>query len=40
VTAYPGKDVEKKKYSSIAGENTSCYNSSANQFGSSSENKT
>jgi hypothetical protein len=40
VTAYAGKDVEKKEHSSIAGGIASCYNHSGNQFGGSSENWT
>jgi hypothetical protein len=40
VTANAGKDVKKEEYSSIAGEITSWYNNSGNQFGGSSENWT
>jgi hypothetical protein len=40
VTADSGKDVEKKKHSSIAGKIASLYNHSGNQSGSSSENWT
>jgi hypothetical protein len=38
MTAHPGKDVEKKEHSSIAGGITSWHNHSENQSGSSSEN--
>jgi hypothetical protein len=40
VTADAGKDVEKEKHFSIAGEIASLYNHSGNQFGSSLENWT
>jgi hypothetical protein len=40
VSADVGKDVEKEKYSSIAGRIASWYNHSGKQFGSSSENQT
>jgi hypothetical protein len=40
VTAYAGEDVDKEKYSSIAGRIASWYNHSESQFGSSSENWT
>jgi hypothetical protein len=40
VTADPGKDVEKEKYSSIVGGIASWYNHCGNQYGSSSENLT
>jgi hypothetical protein len=40
VTADAGKDVEKEKHSSIAGEIANWYNHSGNQFGGSSENWT
>jgi hypothetical protein len=39
VTAHAGEDVEKDKYSSIAGRIASWYNHSGNQFGGSSENQ-
>jgi hypothetical protein len=38
VTADAGKDMKKKKHSSIAGGNASWYNQFGNHFGSSSEN--
>jgi hypothetical protein len=40
MTADAGKDVEKEKHSSNAGETASWYNHSGNQFGGSSENWT